>query len=427
MRHTVLQIHWLQIGRLQIDARRTRSAVSGQQARHTVEITSIEVPGRQGDVADQGQADTDEATGPFNPFDTSEQLQQEAALTDQRRPPADRRAPDRPQGQREVITMEWVETTAKSVESAKEVALDRLGVGVDDAEFEVVEEPKPGLFGRVRGQARVRARVKPTPVRPKQERRRRKDSGSKAAGSKGAASKGAASKGSSRGADEQQSGAASAPPMGEGAADSATPTRSQPRPTSSPSSPSSPSTTTTSEEHQMNDQSEPSTIDAVSPEEVGAAAVAFMDGLVVAFGTTGTSSLTVDDTELEVRLDGEGLGLLVGPGGRTLNAVQDLVRVAAQRRLGDHETRLRIDVAGYRVRRQEALTRFGREVAEAVRSSGTARILEPMTSADRKVLHDVLGDEPGVTSRSTGDDPYRKVIVEPTSDHEVPTDSAADG
>jgi spoIIIJ-associated protein len=134
----------------------------------------------------------------------------------------------------------------------------------------------------------------------------------------------------------------------------------------------------------MNDQSEPSTIDAVSPEEVGAAAVAFMDGLVVAFGTTGTSSLTVDDTELEVRLDGEGLGLLVGPGGRTLNAVQDLVRVAAQRRLGDHETRLRIDVAGYRVRRQEALTRFGREVAEAVRSSGTARILEPMTSADRK-------------------------------------------
>jgi spoIIIJ-associated protein len=177
----------------------------------------------------------------------------------------------------------------------------------------------------------------------------------------------------------------------------------------------------------MNDQSEPSTIDAVSPEEVGAAAVAFMDGLVVAFGTTGTSSLTVDDTELEVRLDGEGLGLLVGPGGRTLNAVQDLVRVAAQRRLGDHETRLRIDVAGYRVRRQEALTRFGREVAEAVRSSGTARILEPMTSADRKVLHDVLGDEPGVTSRSTGDEPYRKVIVEPTSDHEVPTDSAADG
>ena len=55
--------------------------------------------------------------------------------------------------------MEWVEVTAKSVESAKELALDRLGISVDDAEFDVVEEPRPGLFGRVRGEARVRARV----------------------------------------------------------------------------------------------------------------------------------------------------------------------------------------------------------------------------------------------------------------------------
>src|SRR6187551_4087192 len=69
--------------------------------------------------------------------------------------------------------MEWVETTAKTVEAAKELALDRLGVDETDAEFEILEEPKPGLFGRVRGEARVRARVRPTAVRPKQERRSR--------------------------------------------------------------------------------------------------------------------------------------------------------------------------------------------------------------------------------------------------------------
>ena len=51
--------------------------------------------------------------------------------------------------------MEWVETTAKSVEEAKELALDQLGVLEDDAEFEVVEEPKAGLFGRTRGTARI--------------------------------------------------------------------------------------------------------------------------------------------------------------------------------------------------------------------------------------------------------------------------------
>ena len=63
-------------------------------------------------------------------------------------------------------------------------------------------------------------------------------------------------------------------------------------------------------------------------------------------------------TEIEVRVDGPSLGLLIGPGGRTLLGIQDLARVAAQRRLGDHETRLRVDVAGYREKRRVALERF---------------------------------------------------------------------
>ena len=55
--------------------------------------------------------------------------------------------------------MEWVETTGNTLEEAKEAALDQLGVAEDDAEFEIVDEPKAGLFGRTRGEARVRARV----------------------------------------------------------------------------------------------------------------------------------------------------------------------------------------------------------------------------------------------------------------------------
>src|SRR4051812_36142768 len=70
--------------------------------------------------------------------------------------------------------MEWVETTGKTVEDAKEAALDQLGVHEDDAEFEVLESPRVGLFGRMRGEARVRARVRPTRPRPKTERRDRK-------------------------------------------------------------------------------------------------------------------------------------------------------------------------------------------------------------------------------------------------------------
>src|SRR6185436_9833563 len=78
--------------------------------------------------------------------------------------------------------MEWVETTARTVEEAKERALDQLGVVADEADFEVLAEPKQGLFGRVRGEARVRARVRPAPVRPKQDRRRGRRSGAESNG-----------------------------------------------------------------------------------------------------------------------------------------------------------------------------------------------------------------------------------------------------
>src|SRR3954452_15122267 len=70
--------------------------------------------------------------------------------------------------------MEWVEFTARTLDEAKDLALDRLGVAADDAEFEVLSEPKPGLFGRLRGEGRVRARVRPAQARQKVDRRERR-------------------------------------------------------------------------------------------------------------------------------------------------------------------------------------------------------------------------------------------------------------
>lgn len=305
--------------------------------------------------------------------------------------------------------MEWVETTAKTIEAAREAALDQLGVAADEAEFDVLEEPRPGLFGRVRGEARLRARVRPAQVRPKQERRRRgradaatqtdvdttprdvadTDDGGPASSRKQGAQSGTKSGTSSGTNSGTKSGSATKPKPSRRPA--ATPRNDQ-------------------ESNMSNDERPEST---VTPQEVGAAAVAFMEGLTSSFGAEATVDVTIDGIELDVKVHGSELGLLVGPGGRTLNAVQDLARVAAQRRLGDHETRLRIDVAGYRERREAALGAFARDIAEQVRASGTARSLEPMTSADRKVIHDVLGEEDGVASRSVGEDPDRRIIVEP--------------
>src|ERR1700756_1405416 len=82
--------------------------------------------------------------------------------------------------------MEWVETTGRTLEEAKDAALDQLGVDEQDAEFEVLEEPKSGLFGRLRSEARVRARVVPTAPRPKVERRERRRGSQRRGGSSNA-------------------------------------------------------------------------------------------------------------------------------------------------------------------------------------------------------------------------------------------------
>ena len=307
--------------------------------------------------------------------------------------------------------MEWVETTAKTIEAAREAALDQLGVGADEAEFDVIEEPRPGLFGRVRGEARLRARVRPTQARPKQERRRK---GTKAKPDTAAVST-SGSAASDDTANDTDTGADTGVGIGtdtDTSTDAPTSGRSSGRSARASSTKNStPKRSKQNEEQKMSNEDRPQS--TVTPDEVGAAAVAFMDGLTAAFGVDGSAALEVDELELRVDVTGSELGLLVGPGGRTLNAIQDLARVSAQRRLGDHDTRLRIDVAGYRERREAALASFARDVAEQVRTSGTARSLEPMSSSDRKVVHDVLNDEAGVSSRSVGEDPDRRIIVEP--------------
>jgi spoIIIJ-associated protein len=154
----------------------------------------------------------------------------------------------------------------------------------------------------------------------------------------------------------------------------------------------------------------------VSAQQVGDEARKFIDELVAAFAFTGTTELIEDGDDLEVRVHGENLGLLVGPRGTTLQAVQDLARVASQRRLGDHDTRLRVDIGGYRQRRKEALDRFAIQMADEVKQSGVARVLEPMSSADRKIVHDALSEVEGIGTRSEGDDPYRRVVITPAND-----------
>lgn len=307
--------------------------------------------------------------------------------------------------------MEWVETTGRTVDEAKEKALDRLGVAADDAEFEVLEEPKQGLFGRTRGEARVRARVRPTQARQKVDRRRRTgrsadteqggDEGTtehrgnggqqrdKRRGQSGTGQSGAGRSGGGQRERRPADGGGQRKPKG------------QQRPVAAAQRESGAAPAAEQGEH------------SVDAQQVGDEARRFMDGLLAAFGVEGTVELVQEDDDLEVRVHGQNLGLLVGPRGTTLQAVQDIARVASQRRLGDHDTRLRVDVGGYRERRREALGRFAVQMADEVRASGIARVLEPMSSADRKIIHDTLAGVEGIATRSEGDDPNRRVVIAP--------------
>ena len=142
----------------------------------------------------------------------------------------------------------------------------------------------------------------------------------------------------------------------------------------------------------------------------------FLLGLADRFGATGTSTEIerVDDETVEISLQGDDLGLLIGPKGQTLYLVQELARTAVQRRGGGvHEGRVRIDIAGYRKKRNEALARFTEQVAADVVASGSPKALEPMNAADRKVVHDTANSIDGVRTTSEGEEPRRRVVILP--------------
>ena len=283
--------------------------------------------------------------------------------------------------------MEWVTITAATVEDAKTLALDQLGVAPEDAEIEVLEEPKPGLFGRLRGEAKVRARVRPTSARESSRRERGGERGERRGGR--SRSRGRNGEGSERGGDRRRERSDSRGPARE---------RSNDR-------------NRTEREDGDDDSRRRADAPKVPVTTVRDAATTFLDGLFAAAGLPATVESTIDGDDIEIAVNGDNLTMFVGARGATLTNLQDVTRVVSQRKLGDHDTRLRVDVGGYRQRRKDALGRFAVKVANDVIESGTPRILEPMNSADRKIVHDTLANMDGIVTHSEGDDPFRRVVV----------------
>lgn len=309
--------------------------------------------------------------------------------------------------------MEWVQTTAKTVEEAKDRALDELGVDLDDAEFEVLEEPRSGLFGLSRGEARVRARVRPTSPRPKQERGRRRSGGGRGrTGTSRGGNGGAKTQGRDERGRGERTSTGAARPAGDHA-DTGAPAAGGGRRRGGRGGGRGGAGVAPAGQDRPK-QSKGDVVTEASVQEQAAAAEEFLSGLVDAFGLSATITSEEVDDAVEVAIQGDDLGLLIGPKGRTLWALQELTKTVVQRQQGGGlSTRIRVDVAGYRERRRAALTAFTKDAAAAVLESGQARALEPMGAADRKVVHDTVNEIDGVGTRSEGEDPRRRVVIIP--------------
>ena len=346
--------------------------------------------------------------------------------------------------------MEWVETTGRTIEEAKEAALDELGVDQHDAEFEVVTEARVGLFGRLRSEARVRARVRPTAPRAKDDRRdRRRRRKSEIEGDAGpshaaGAVAGAALNSEDRASPDPSRAETSAQPIrtrsaGEAVrsagdndgpksagsnaflADARGGPGNERRGVEGEPSPKGERPARRGRSADSSKQSRPEEAGPVEValEEQGQVAQDFLQGLMGELGLGAEIRVArprPDEDTLELNLEGDDLGLLIGQKGITLFALQDLTRTVVQRRTGASNGRLLVDVGGYRQKRHQALARFAEQVATQVRSSGSRRAMEPMNASDRKVVHDTVNGIDGVQTTSEGEDPRRYVVVFPVTD-----------
>lgn len=114
-------------------------------------------------------------------------------------------------------------------------------------------------------------------------------------------------------------------------------------------------------------------------------------------------------------ITGDDLGILIGRRGQTLTALQYLCRLIVSHRIKAWSP-LVLDVEGYKQRRADALRALAIRMAEQVKTRGTSFSLEPMPAYERRIIHITLADQPGVTTESTGEGEFRKVVILPERD-----------
>lgn len=244
------------------------------------------------------------------------------------------------------------EFSAKTIEEAKELAAKEFGVSVDEIEFDILEQPRKTLFGGLKGEARVNAIYEPVVEEPKA--RIFED-------------------------DEDEDVEESAPEA--------------------------------FDEEKTDDEGElPADFDVTKSLKVKTA----IEYLTAVLKALGLEKFTISPEKrggnVVLDIKGEKLGVVIGKRGETLDSLQYLT-ILASNRAEESFCRISLDCNGYRDKRRETLDALARKTSAKVIKQGRKIALEPMNPYERRIIHSCVAEIEGVSSRSTGSEPFRKVVI----------------
>jgi len=294
------------------------------------------------------------------------------------------------------MTREYI-ASANTVDEAIEIACKELGVSPDECSPEILQMPKKGFFGKIKQQAKVRVVIETM------------DSVREMLGVSEAAAPAAAP------AEKPVEKKPAPAPKKEAPRKEAAPAPKKAAPAPKKETP---APAPAVQEAPKAEEPAPAPVTEEEIAEIAPKIELARAYLTEVFEKMGIEGISMEFTQTEgrtvvIHLEGDAIGSVIGKRGETLDAVQYLVCLAANRLEGEY-VRFTMNAGNYREKREETLKALAQRMAKKVLKTGRPAALEPMNPYERRIIHAVITDIDGVFSKSTGEEPNRKVVIKPT-------------
>lgn len=136
----------------------------------------------------------------------------------------------------------------------------------------------------------------------------------------------------------------------------------------------------------------------------------FLKEMFIAMGLIVNIETNLKDKQLEVKISGDDMGIIIGKRGQTLDSIQYLVNLVVNKGTAPYIS-VTLDTENYRERRKETLESLAYNLARKVKHTGKNVVLEPMNPYERRIIHSALQNDRYVTTFSQGEEPYRNVVI----------------